>query len=202
MESPRPTPGGRGASVSGASRTGRERLSWLPNAITLVRLAALPALLGVLIAAEGPTSALAAWLFAGVAMTDFIDGQLARALRAESRFGRIADPLVDRLLVAVGLVGLLLLDRIHPAGPAALLARDALVVGGYAWLAARGTPMRVDLAGKVASGAAMGATALALLLDALVVDVLFWIAVALALLTLANYVRTALRMRPSASTRE
>ena len=51
---------------------------------------ALPVLLVVLIEAEGPTSPLAAGIFGVVAFTDFVDGKLARALHAESRFGRIA----------------------------------------------------------------------------------------------------------------
>ena len=68
------------------------RLRWIPNALTIARLVALPVLLVVLIEAEGPTSPLAAGIFGVVAFTDFVDGKLARALHAESRFGRIADP--------------------------------------------------------------------------------------------------------------
>ena len=100
------------------------RLLWLPNAITIGRLAGLPILLAVLIAAEGPTSGLAAAIFAVLGVSDLADGFLARRLGAESRFGRIADPLADRLLVLVGLAGLLLLDRIAPWGPAVLMARE------------------------------------------------------------------------------
>ena len=55
------------------------RLRWLPNALTIARLAALPVLLVVLIEAEGPTSPLAAGIFGVVAFTDFVDGKLARA---------------------------------------------------------------------------------------------------------------------------
>ena len=94
----------------------RSRLAWLPNALTIARLAALPVLLVVLIRAEGPTSVPAAVIFGVVAATDFLDGLLARRLGAESRFGRIADPLADRLLVLVGLVGVILLDRLNPVG--------------------------------------------------------------------------------------
>ena len=54
------------------------RLRWLPNALTIARLAALPVLLIVLIEAEGPTSPLAAGIFGVVAFTDFVDGKLAR----------------------------------------------------------------------------------------------------------------------------
>lgn len=178
-------------------------LAWIPNALTLTRLAALPVLLVILIRAEGPTSVPAAIVFGAVAATDFLDGILARRLGAESRFGRIADPLADRLLVLIGLVGVILLDRLNPVGPAILMARDIIIVAAFALLLRRGIEMRVGMAGKVASALAMLATGGALLLDQTWVDVVFWVAVALAVATLLNYSRgavTALRSRPSAST--
>ena len=123
----------------------------LPNALTLARLAALPVLAVVVARAEGPTSAAAGWLFAGVAVTDFVDGRLARALDAETRFGQIADPLADRLLMAVGLAGLIALDRILWVGPAVILVRDALSMLAFAWYARRGVLLRVDAAGMAAA---------------------------------------------------
>jgi CDP-diacylglycerol--glycerol-3-phosphate 3-phosphatidyltransferase len=175
------------------------RLLWLPNAITIGRLAGLPILLAVLIAAEGPTSGLAAAIFAVLGV-----GHLARRLGAESRFGRIADPLADRLLVLVALVGLLLLDRIAPWGPAVLIAREVVVIGGFAALLRYGIEMRVDVAGKVSSGLTMVGAGGAIWLDEAWVDGIFWAAVVVALATLANYSRVAvarLRARDFPSTR-
>ena len=178
----------------------RPRLGWLPNALTLVRLAAIPVLLAILIADDGPTAPVAAWLFGAVAVTDYLDGWLARKLHAESRFGQLADPLVDRLLVAVGLIGLILLDRLHPAGPAILMARDVLAVAGFALLIRLGHDPRVDIWGKAASALAMSATALAMLSTATWIDVLFWVAVVFAVVTLVHYVYNAARTRGSTST--
>lgn len=178
-------------------------LSWIPNALTLARLASLPVLMIVLARADGPTSTVAALLFGAIGATDLLDGALARALGAESRFGRIADPLADRLLVVVGLVGVILLERIHPVAPALLIARDVVVVAAFGCLLRRGVEMRVDMAGKTSSALTMAATGGALFLDALWVDVLVWAAVALALTTLLNYSRVALvalRSTPRAST--
>ena len=62
----------------------RSRLAWLPNALTIARLAALPVLLVVLIRAEGPTSVPAAVIFGVVAATDFLDGLLARRRAASA----------------------------------------------------------------------------------------------------------------------
>jgi CDP-diacylglycerol---glycerol-3-phosphate 3-phosphatidyltransferase len=189
-----------GPGMARPARTSPPRLRWLPNALTVARLASLPALVVVLARAEGPTSVTAAVVFGAVGATDLLDGMLARRLGAESRFGRIADPLADRLLVAVGLVGVLLLQRIHPAGPAVLLAREIVVVGGFAWLLRRGIEMRIDVAGKISSALTMVATGGAILLDQAWVDALFWVAVGLALATLASYARTALAALHGAST--
>lgn len=179
------------------------RLRWLPNALSVARLLAVPWLLTVLIRAEGPASPTAAVIFGAVAATDFVDGALARRLGAETRFGRIVDPLADRLLVTVGLVGVALLDRVNPAGPAILFAREVLIILGFAWLLRRGIEMRVDLAGKISSALAMLGIGGVMLIDATWVEVLFWVAVAASVLTFAHYIRiavTALRRR-AASTR-
>ena len=170
----------------------------------MARLAALPVLLLVLIREEGTTSVLAWTIFAVVAVTDFLDGFLARRLGAESRFGRIADPLADRLLVGVGLVGVLLLGGVSPVAPVILLVRDVAIVGGAVYLLRRGVDLRVNMAGKISSTLTMIATGTAMLFDQAWVDVVLWAAVALAVGTFANYVRqaAALMTRPvGASTR-
>jgi len=167
------------------------RLHWLPNALTLLRLAALPVLLVVLLRAPGPTSGWGAAIFGVVAGTDLLDGYLARRLGAETRFGRIADPLADRLLVGVALVGVIALGEINWIAPAILIVRDVLTVVGFAWLLGKGIEMRVDMAGKVSSALTMVAAGGAILFDQPWVPVLMWLAVALALATLANYLLIA-----------
>ena len=167
------------------------RLGWLPNALTLLRLAALPVLLVVLLRAPGPTSGWGAAIFGVVAATDLLDGYLARRLGAETRFGRIADPLADRLLVGVALIGVIALGEINWVAPMILIVRDVLTVAGFAWLLGRGIEMRVDMAGKVSSALTMVAAGAAILFDQPWVPVLMWLAVALALATLANYLLIA-----------
>jgi CDP-diacylglycerol--glycerol-3-phosphate 3-phosphatidyltransferase len=189
--------------VETSAQPGRPALRWLPNALTLARLVALPVLLVVLLRADGPTSRLGALIFGVVAATDLLDGYLARRLHAETRFGRIADPLADRLLVGVALVGVIALGEVGPAAPVILIVRDALTIAGFAWLLGRGVEMRVDMAGKVSSALTMVAAGAAMLFEGTWVSALMWLAVALALVTLANYLRiaiAALRAR-NASTR-
>lgn len=158
----------------------------------MARLLALPVLVVVLTRAEGPTDMVAAWLFAAIGITDLLDGFLARRLKAETGFGRLADPLADRLLVAVGLVGLVMLDRFPAVGPMIILGRDALSVAGATALSGRGLNLPVDVLGKTSSALVMASVALALLSTATWIDVLFWGAVALSILTFALYVRRTL----------
>lgn len=176
-------------------------MRWLPNAITITRLAGLPVLIWAVITHSGPTSAFVAWLFAGIAITDFVDGILARALHAESRFGRIADPLADRLVMAVGLIALLVFDRLHWSLPVIILVRDAAAIIAFVLLARRGIEMRVDFWGKASSLGAMVATGMCLLSTWVGGDVVFVIAVVMSVATITNYAVDASRqLRASGST--
>ncbi len=181
--------------------TWKTRLWWLPNAITICRLAGLPVLIWAVVTHSGPTSAFVAWLFAGIAITDFVDGKLARYLHAESRFGQIADPLADRLVMAVGLIAFLAFDRLHWTAPVIILVRDAVAVIAFVVLARRGVEMRVDFWGKASSLIAMVGTGMCLLSTWVGGDIIFWIAVVISVATLANYARDAARrLRVSGST--
>jgi len=168
------------------------RFGWVPNALTVARLVALPLIVWMLAYDGGPTSAMAAWTFAAVAVTDFIDGRLARALHAESTFGRIADPFADRMLVAVGLIGIIAIGRMGPVGPLIILVRDLALIIGVVVLRNSGIDLRVDTFGKVSSFLVMAAIGLALLSTARWIDVVFWIAVVLSVASFVHYVRTAL----------
>ena len=91
----------------------------LPNALTLLRFAAIP-LFAWLYAEAGDGAAWPAGIVFGLAaLTDQLDGWLARRWRVESRFGTIADPLADRLMIGVAVI-LLWADGRLP-WPAALL---------------------------------------------------------------------------------
>jgi len=76
-------------------------LTW-PNAITLVRLLALPVFLWLLFGTGH--RAMAAWLLGALGATDWIDGYVARRWHQVSNVGKIFDPTADRILVIAGLI--------------------------------------------------------------------------------------------------
>jgi CDP-diacylglycerol--glycerol-3-phosphate 3-phosphatidyltransferase len=167
--------------------TWKRRLRWLPNAITLTRLAGIPVLIWLMIRADATTSTSAAVVYTVIAGTDFIDGILARVLGAESRFGRIADPLCDRLLIATVLIGLIAMGRQGWPGPTTILVRDIVLMISFLLLAKRGVEARVDWAGKTASTVTMVGAGMCLLNEWPGGDIVFLIAVILSLVTFANY---------------
>ena len=94
------------------TETSRHRLHWLPNALTLGRIAAVPLLMWSILAVSGNMDSLVnapillLLLFVLCAVTDFLDGYLARKWELVSAFGRMLDPIADKLLVAGCLIAL------------------------------------------------------------------------------------------------
>ena len=162
------------------------RLTWLPNAITIGRLLGLPVLVWMCVTADGPSLPVAI-VFGALAITDLIDGRLAALLDARTPLGRILDPLADRLLMAVGLIGLLLVSRFPWPGPSIILIRDAVAIGAFLWLAQRGVRMDIDVPGKVSSGLNMAIVAVGLGFTGALVDTVFWCAVGLSVFTGIHY---------------
>ena len=200
----------------------RSRLAWLPNALTMTRVALAPLTLATLIVAAAqssnallsPWTPLAAAFLLLAAALDWLDGKLARALGAESAFGRFWDPVADKLVIGAALIGgALVAGSMLFLLPAALLLwRDATVT----WLrsqprhaAAIAAPSRLAkwktaleylalillfsaglfarALGIIAPGAAQGAL-VALLLGA---TLILWIACVLSLWTGWSYLRRA-----------
>jgi CDP-diacylglycerol--glycerol-3-phosphate 3-phosphatidyltransferase len=171
------------------------RHSQIPNALTVARFAAIPAFVVLLVAADGGHSWPAAILFAAAAATDQVDGWLARRWHVESRFGTVADPLADRLMIDTAVIGLFLHDRLPWAALALIVARDLVLIGGYKLVVPRGYELSVSLVGKTATWILYAALAF-MLATSDGTDfplVLFWIGLGVALAAGAGYVLGALR---------
>jgi CDP-diacylglycerol--glycerol-3-phosphate 3-phosphatidyltransferase len=178
-----------------ATRAVSAPLARLPNALTVLRLALIPLFVAVFLAAEDGSSWAAGWIFLVAGVTDQVDGWLARRWQVESRFGRLADPLADRLMIDAAVILLWLDDKLPWPAALVIVARDLLLVGGYKLLVPRGYELSVSALGKAA-------TWLLYLSVGLLVVVgrqtewplwLFWIALGLAVVAAAQYVVQARR---------
>lgn len=171
-------------------------LQHLPNALTLLRFAAIPLFVWLLVReSEGPSWA-AGIVFALAAITDQIDGYLARRWHVESEWGKVADPLADRLMIDVCVVLLVVYDRL-PWIALVILLRDVVLLAGYRVLAPRGYELQVSRLGKVATWGLFASLGFVLVTaqGTRWPLVLFWIALTLAVVAGVQYVHGALRSR-------
>lgn len=99
----------------------------LPNALTLVRVLLVPVLV-VALTVEGGDF-LAAAVFASASATDALDGWLARRRGSVTTFGKVMDPVADKLLVAAALIALVSLDRVAAWVALVIVAREFAVSG-------------------------------------------------------------------------
>ena len=169
-------------------------LRQLPNALTILRFVAIPVFVVVLLAERSGPSWLAGIVFGAAAITDQVDGWLARRWRVESEFGKVADPLADRLMIDVAVVMLVALDRL-PWIALVILARDLVLVAGYRFVVPRGYDFEVSRLGKIATWGLYASLAFVLVTerDTWWPLALFWISLALAVVAAGQYVLKARR---------
>jgi cardiolipin synthase (CMP-forming) len=126
-------------------------LAQLPNALTTSRLALIPLFVAFMVQAADAHTWRAGTVFCVAGITDQVDGFLARRWRVESRFGKIADPLADRLMIDAAIILLVAYGRLPWVGLAVIAARDLLLFVGWRILAPRGIDLDVNLLGKGAT---------------------------------------------------
>ena len=107
----------------------------LPTKITLLRILLVPFLLAFLIAPSRINALMAALIFASAALTDWLDGHLARSTQQVTTLGKLLDPIADKILLAAGLIPLVGLGRV-PAWMAALMLIREFSVSGLREIAA------------------------------------------------------------------
>lgn len=126
-------------------------LRHLPNALTIVRFAAIPVFVALYADAGDGGAWGAGILFGAAAATDQLDGWLARRWRVESAFGKVADPLADRLMIGVAVILLWADGRLPWPAAVIVLSRDLLLVAGYKLVVSRGYEFEVSVLGKLAT---------------------------------------------------
>jgi CDP-diacylglycerol--glycerol-3-phosphate 3-phosphatidyltransferase len=167
----------------------------IPNALTVVRLAMIPIFVALVLSADGGSSWPAGIVFAAAGITDQVDGFLARRWHVESAFGKVADPLADRLMIDAAVILLVIADRLPWVALAVIIARDALLIGGYKIFVPRGYEFEVNFLGKCATWV-LYASAAFVLVTHKGTDWplwLFWTGIALALVAAGEYGARAYR---------
>jgi cardiolipin synthase len=122
----------------------------IANVITVLRMALIPFFFFYLVVeppASGPNT-LAFALFTLSAATDWLDGFIARRTGTVTAIGKIIDPLVDRLLIASALIGLLAVGRVDLWLVALLIGRDVYLLYGTLLLERHGRRVEVSVLGK------------------------------------------------------
>jgi CDP-diacylglycerol--glycerol-3-phosphate 3-phosphatidyltransferase len=170
-------------------------LAQLPNALTILRLALVPVFVIIMAEATGGHSWAAGIVFVAAALTDQVDGWLARRWHVESAFGKVADPLADRLMIDAAVIMLWLDGRLPFVALGLIVLRDIVLVGGYRIFAGKGIDLNVSMLGKVATWILYASLCL------IIVTTggtdwplwLFWIGLALAVAAGIQYVNDTLR---------
>lgn len=139
----------------------------IPNLITFVRIILIPIFMLMFYIPYRPAALITALLFAIGALTDWLDGYLARALSQTSRLGEFLDPVADKLVVAIALVLLVGEGQwVYTAIPAAIIVGREIVISALReWMAEIGkrASVAVSYVGKIKTALQMLAILLLLL---------------------------------------
>jgi len=144
----------------------------LPNLLTWLRILAIPIFVGIFYLPAGwltieQKSLIATVIFTGAAITDWLDGFLARALNQMSAFGAFLDPVADKLMVAAALIVLVYLERLGAPVALIIIGREIAVSALREWMAQIGQSgsVAVSFLGKIKTTAQMIAIPLLLYHD-------------------------------------
>jgi CDP-diacylglycerol--glycerol-3-phosphate 3-phosphatidyltransferase/cardiolipin synthase len=177
----------------------------LPNILTLARIAVIPLFVGVFYFEKSWVSVpnqnlVATVLFVAAAVTDWLDGWIARKFNQTSAFGAFLDPVADKLMVAAALIILLYLGRLDAIVALIIIGREIAISALREWMAQIGEAKSVAVAmiGKAKTAAQMIAIPMLLyddpigLFDPAVTGTwLIWVAAVLTLVSMAYYLKLA-----------
>jgi CDP-diacylglycerol--glycerol-3-phosphate 3-phosphatidyltransferase len=121
----------------------------LANVLTLLRILAVPVVVVALLGETPNGDELAAAVFALAALTDGLDGYFARSRDSVTTFGKLMDPLADKLLIIAALLSLVSLDRLQPWVAMVIIAREVAVTGLRGIAAERGVVISASWLGKL-----------------------------------------------------
>ena len=176
----------------------------IPTLLTWARIAAIPLILAVFYLpwATATQNLIATVLFVLFALTDWLDGWLARKLNQTSAFGAFLDPVADKFLICAALVILLQLDRVNALVALVIIGREIAISALREWMAQIGASrsVAVHMVGKAKTTVQMVAIPFLLYDGALfgVIDTrlwgngLIWVAAVLTVWSMVYYLRKAI----------
>jgi CDP-diacylglycerol--glycerol-3-phosphate 3-phosphatidyltransferase len=161
----------------------------VPNVLTVVRILAVPVIVVALLDETPNGDALAAAVFALAAFTDGLDGYIARSRDSVTTFGKLMDPLADKLLIVAALVALVSLGRLAAWVAMVIIAREVAVTGLRVVAAEQGVVISASWLGKVKTILQVAAVFALILWESspLGVDLLVYAAVAATVISGADY---------------
>jgi CDP-diacylglycerol--glycerol-3-phosphate 3-phosphatidyltransferase len=121
----------------------------LPNVLTVLRIMLVPALVVALLGNTPGGDVLAAVVFALASLTDFVDGYLARARDSVTTFGKLMDPLADKLLIVAALISLVSLHRLAGWVATVIITRELAVTVLRLGATQAGVVMAASMLGKL-----------------------------------------------------
>ncbi len=178
----------------------------LPNLLTWTRILAIPMFIGIFYLPEHwltlhEKNLWATVLFTAAAITDWLDGWLARRLNQLSAFGAFLDPVADKLMVAAALIMLVEIDRASAIVAVIIIGREITISALREWMAQIGASksVAVNFLGKIKTASQMIAIPMLLYFDPIgifnpkvVGGWLLWLAGVLTLVSMGYYLKLAL----------
>ena len=184
-----------------------------PLFLTWLRIVAIPLFVAVLYVpedwiAEKTRNVISMWIFIAAAVTDWLDGWLARRWNQTTSFGAFLDPVADKLMVAAALIVLTEFGRVYALVALIIIGREITISALREWMAQLGhsKSVAVNMAGKVKTVAQLVAIPFLLFDDVLfglfetrpVGHVLIWLAAGITLWSMAVYLKAAIETPPPA----
>jgi CDP-diacylglycerol---glycerol-3-phosphate 3-phosphatidyltransferase len=161
----------------------------LPNVLTVLRILLVPVLVAALLQQAGSGDALAAIVFALASVTDALDGWIARRSKRTTTFGKLMDPLADKLLVTAALVSLVQLGRVSAWVAMVIIAREFAVTGLRQLAMEHGQVMPASIWGKLKTVFQVAMVLVLITVDGSPtwVDILVWVTTAITVVSGADY---------------
>jgi CDP-diacylglycerol---glycerol-3-phosphate 3-phosphatidyltransferase len=146
---------GKSPAPNGATPHDELTFNTTPNYLSLLRIAFVPLVVGLLFIRKPSWDVVAALAFGVAAMTDWFDGYLARLQQVVTVYGKLLDPLADKFLVISSLIMLQELHRIHPVVVMLLVCRELAITGLRALASAEGVIISASDSAKIKTGTQM-----------------------------------------------